>query len=326
MALTLAEIQKIETDPLKLTIFNPFLMESDLMQMIPWESIGTLSTRIVRYQDLPSWGYRKLNEGFAESTGHFEQKMETLALGGLDIDTDMNLARASNNIADARTTMSTMAMMSAAYQFNWKFIAGNPVSDPEEFKGIRIRVDDLYAENYTDQKFAGSNTSTGILNSETTRFNFLQDVDKLIYAIAQHSPSALLMNKKLLLAFRSCLIRLKLLNQAQDMFGRVIDMYGQVRLIDIGVRDDQTTEIIRNDETSAGAATGGTSNMYTSMYAIKLGVGGMFWGIQQYPMEVRDLGEIPSKPVYRTRIDWPHGLADVNPRCLARMYGVIATS
>jgi len=321
MAWTLAEMSKIETDPGRKSVIDTMLMEANLLEIVPWETIGRLNTTMVRHQDLPSFGYRKVTEGYSESTGHFELKVESVSLGGLDIDTDIVIARNSFTIEDARAVQQNMAMKSAAYQFNWKFISGNPTSDPEEFKGIRLRVDDIVAEGYTDQKFACSDTDTGILNSEATRFNFLQDVDKLIYAIKGHAPDALLMNKKMLLAFRSCLIRNKLLNQAQDMFGRVIDMYGNIRLIDIGTRADQSTEIILNTETAAGAASGGTE--CTSIYAVKFGIAELLWGIQMYPIEVRDLGEIQTKPVYRTRVDWPHGMADVDPRCIARMYGIV---
>ena len=132
------------------------------------------------------------------------------------------------------------------------------------------------------------------------------------------------MNKKMLLALRAVLRQEKLLNNSQDMFGRIVDMYGNTRLVDIGTRADQTTEIILNTETTAGAASGGTE--CTSIYAVKFGIGDETWGIQEYPMEVRDLGELQTAPVYRTRVDWPHGLATVSPRSIARLYGVVPDS
>ncbi len=324
MSWSLAEFSKVETDPLRKSVIDGLLIESDIMQLLPWETIGSLSTRLVRYKDLPSFGYRKVNEAFAESTGHFEGKTEVLALGGLDIDTDKAIARAKNSIADARAIQQTMALKSAAYQFNWKFIAGDPSSDPEEFKGLRLRVDDVYDSGYTSQKFASNDVDTGILYDQAHRFDFIQDLDKLIYAIKGHSPDLILMNKKTLLAARSALIREKLLANDRDMFGRIIDMYGGSRLIDVGVRADQVTEIILNTETTAGVASGGTE--CTSIYAVKFGLGDSMWGIQEYPMEVNDLGELQTAPVYRTRVDWPHGLADVDPRCIARMYGVVPDS
>lgn len=326
MAWTLAELSKIETDTLRKSVIDTLLMESNLMELIPWETIGQLATTVVRYKDLPSFGYRKINEGFSESTGKFEQKVENISLGGLDIDTDKAIARAKNTIADARAIQQTMALKSAAYEFNYRFIRGNPINDPEEFKGLAERVNDIYNEGFTDQKFAGANTSTGILNSTTTRHLFLNDLDKLIYAIDGHSPEYLLMNKKMLLALRAVLRMEKLLNNAQDMFGRNVDMYGSTRLVDIGVKADQTTEIILNSETAAGVVSGGVANTYTSIYAVKFGIGIETWGIQEYPMEVSDLGELQTAPKFRTRVDWPHGLATVSPRSVARMYGVVATS
>ena len=324
MPWTLAEFSKIETDTLRKSVLDTLLMEANVVELVPWETIGTFTTTTVRIQDLPSFGYRKINEGFTESTGHLEQKVETISLGGLDIDTDKAIARAKNSIADARAVQQSMSLRSAAFQFNWKFIAGNPTTDPEEFKGVRLRIDDIYDEGYLEQKFACNSVSVGILNSQATRFNFIQDLDKLIYAVKGHSPDALFMNKKALLATRSCLIRERLLQTDKDMFGRNIDMYGNVRLIDMGVRADQVTEIILNTETTAGAPSGGTEN--TSIYAVKFGIGEFLWGIQMYPLEVEDLGELQTAPKYRTRVDWPHGLADTDPRCMARMYGVVPDS
>jgi hypothetical protein len=300
------------------------LMNSNLLELVPWETIGTLATTVVKYKDLPSFGYRKINEGFSESTGKFEQKVENISLGGLDIDTDKAIARAKNTIADARAIQQQMAMKAAAWNFNFKFIAGNPQSDPEEFKGLRLRVDDINDEGFTDQKIQSADTDTGILYDTATSHSFLNDLDKLIYAIDGHNPDFLLMNKKMLLALRAVLRKEKLLNNAQDMFGRNIDMYGNTRLVDIGVRDDQTTEIILNTETTAGAASGGTE--CTSIYAVKFGIGDEVWGIQEYPLEVSDLGELQTAPKYRTRVDWPHGLAHVSPRSIARLYGIVPDS
>lgn len=324
MAWTLAEMSKIETDTLRKSVIDGLLLNSNLLELVPWETIGTLATTVVRYKDLPSFGYRKVNEGFSESTGTFEQKVENISLGGLDIDTDKAIARAKNTIADARAVQQTMALKSAAYQFNWKFIAGNPTADPEEFKGLRLRVDDLNTEGYTDQFIQSSDTDTGILFSKAASEQFINDLDKLIYAIDGHDADFLLMNKKMLLATRAALRKAELLDKTTDQFGRKIDMYGNTRMIDIGVRADQTTEIILNTETTAGVPTGGTE--CTSIYAVKFGIGDETWGIQEYPLEVVDLGELQTAPKYRTRIDWPHGLATVGVRSIARLYGIVPDS
>jgi len=321
MAWTLAEMSKIETDILRKSVIDTLIMESNLMELLPWETIGQLATGIVRIKDLPSVGFRKVNEGYSEGIGHFDQKIESISLFGHDIDTDIAIARAKNTIADARAIQQTLTLKAVAYAFNDKFINGNPVSDPEEFKGLSKRIDDIYAEGYTDQRIdLADTTDYGILRDSAARFAFLDKLNELIYAISGHNPSFLLMNKKMLLATRSLLLREKLLDTTQDMFNRKVDSYLGARMVDIGVKADQSTEIITNTETSGGGS------YETSIYACSFSVGDMTWGIQQYPLEVRDLGELESKPVFRTRVDWNLGLATVNPRSLGRLFGIRADS
>ena len=71
MPWTLAELSKIETDPLRKSVIDGLILESNLLELLPWETIGKLATTVVRYKDLPSFGYRKINEGFVESIWHF---------------------------------------------------------------------------------------------------------------------------------------------------------------------------------------------------------------------------------------------------------------
>jgi len=320
MAWTLAEFSKVETDILRKSVIDTMIMESNLLEMIPWETIGQLSTGIIKIQDLPSVGFRRVNAGYEESTGHFEHKVEQISLLGGDIDTDKAIARAKNTVADARGIQQTLMLKAMTYAFNNKFINGNPVDDALEFAGIRRRIADIVADGYTGQSINASCAGVGILNSSTTSHAFLDKLDALMYAIKGHKPDFLLMNGKTLLAVRSLLRREKLLDVTKDMFDRVVDVYQGARMVDIGVGADQTTEIITSTETSAGVDG---SSEHTTIYAVKFGVGDMTWGIQEYPLEVEDLGQLESKPVYRTRVDWPLGLATVDPRSLAKIYGVI---
>lgn len=312
---TLAELSKIETDPLRKSVMDTLLMESNMMELLPFETIGQLSTTIVRYQDLPSVGFRKVNEAYAESTGHFEHKVETISLCGVDIDTDKAIARAKNTIADARAIMQVMALKGMAYSFNDKFINGDPLTDPEEYKGLSKRVDDINAEGFTTQLIDVVEPDQ-LPGDTAANHAFLDKLDELLYSIKGHKPDFLLMNQKMLLVLRSILRHEKLLDNTRDMFDRVVDVYQGCRLVDIGVKADQTTQIITNAETKGG----GTGE--TSIFAVKFAIGEYFWGIQEYPMEVEDLGELQTKPVYRTRVDWPLGMAIIDPRSVGRLYGI----
>ena len=319
-AWTLAELSKIETDTLRKSVIDTLLMESNVMQLVPWETIGQLATTIVRVQDLPSIGFRKINAGYSATIGHFEQKVENISLMGCYMDCDKAIARAKNTIADARAIAQVMALQGVAYKFNDKFINGDPATDPEEFKGLQKRVDDVVAEGYTGQYINNAGTSGDGINLDATeRHNFLDKLDELIYAIKGHQPDMLFMNKKCLLAVRSLLRREKLLDSTKDMFDRRVDVYSGCQLIDIGTAADQTTDIITSTETleAAGAAES------TSIYAVKFGIGELLWGIQEYPLEVEDKGLLEASPVYRTELDWPLGLALADPRAVGRLCGII---
>ena len=212
-------------------------------------------------------------------------------------------------------------MKAMAFEFNDQFINGDPTID--EFKGLSKRVDDVSDAGYTNQYIAGGNTSTadrGILYDTTERNRFLDGVNSLVHAICEHKPDALFMNAKLYLAFESAFRREALLKQDKDMFDRIINTYQGIPLIDVGIKADQSTEIILNSEILDGGTT------ETSMYGVKYGVDEYFWGIQQEAMSVRDLGEIQTKPVYRDRVEWVVGLATGNPRSIGRLYGIVASA
>lgn len=321
MAWTLAELSKIETDVLRKSVVDTLIMESNVLEMLPFETIGQLSTGIIKVQDLPSVGFRRINDGYEESTGTFEQRTESIALLGGDIDTDKAIARAKNTVADARAIQQQLMLKAIAYTFNDVFINGDSGKIPTgnkglEFDGLKKRVDAAYAEGYTDQKIQLNDAT--VLATAAKMNDFVDKLDELIYSVAGHQPDYLLMNAKTLGGVRGVLRRLGLLDTTKDMFDRNIDVYRGAKMVAVSTKADGRTDIIGLDE---GADGDGTGDGRTSIYAVKFGVGDMTWGIQQYPLEVEDLGQLETKPVYRTRIDFPVGLATVDPRSIARLYG-----
>ena len=320
MPLTLAEFSKIEKDSLRKSVMDTLIMEASVLELLPWETIGQLVTTISRFQALPNMGFRKINEGYASGDGALEQATETISLMGGYMDTDKALARAKKTIGDARKIQQTMGLKAMAYKFNDKFINGSPATDPEEFKGLKERVDGLRDEGFTGQYVDNAGTSgDGILLDATERHNFLDKVDVARYAIKGHNPAFGFMNSTLLLALRSLLRREGLLDTTKDQFDRVVNMYDNTRLQDIGVKADQTTEIMPNTETLEDAGVAES----TSIYFCKFGIGEFLWGIQEYPLEVTDKGELEGSPVFRTQLDWPLGLAIADPYSISRLYGII---
>lgn len=319
---TLIEFSKIETDPNRKAVIDTLLMEAPVMEMIPWETIGALSTEILRLGTLPTVGFRKINAGYAVSTGALEEKVENISLMGGDFDTDKALVRAKNTAIDPRALVLVMMTKAMAYKFNDRFINGNPETNPEEFKGMEQRVDDVVAEGYTGQEVdvAGGSVTEGILNSPTISHNFLNKFDQAMYQIKGHNPNFAFMNHHVLLAIKALCRKEELLDKTKDSFDRVIDVYGNTRLVDIGVNADQITEILPLSEVKGGGTT------ESSIYFVKFGIREFLWGIQEYPMEVEDKGLLEATPVYRTEVDWPLGLAIADPYSVSRLFGIIPTN
>lgn len=319
--ITLADFSKLETDPLRKSVIDQFRMESVLMDMVKFETIGALGITIIRYKELPSVAFRKIGNPFPTSKGKTEKRTEVIAAMGGTIDVDKTLVKANNTVAKVRAVQQSMMLKAMSYNFNDKFINGDRLVNEDEFQGIKSRIDALNDAGFTSQYIdCGLGTDEGILHDDDSMHTFLDKLDGLIYSFDGHNPDGLLMNSSVLLAVRSLLRRLKLLDTSKDQFGRIIDMYGKVPLLDVGTKADQITHIIPNTETLGGNASG------SSIYGYKFGIGTHLWGIQEYPMDVTDKGELEDGVTYRTVVDWPLGLAIVNPRAVGRLYGVIPTN
>lgn len=80
-----------------------------------------------------------------------------------------------------------------------------------------------------------------------------------------------------------------------DAFGRVVNMYGgiEIRACEDGLVEDD------------------------KIYAVKFGQEEYVCGLHNGGVQVRDLGELETKPVYRTRIEWYCGLAVFHPKSYA---------
>ncbi|MBE7195415.1 MAG: hypothetical protein INR66_23425, partial [Gordonia polyisoprenivorans] len=104
-----------------------------------------------------------------------------------------------------------------------------------------------------------------------------------------------------------------------DITGKREVTWNGVPILDIGTRADGSL-IIPQTETQ------GSSSTASSIYAVKFGqdesdqavTGLTNGGVQAY-----DLGEIDSKPVYRTRIEAYIGMATFGGKCAARLRGVL---
>ena len=102
----------------------------------------------------------------------------------------------------------------------------------------------------------------------------------------------------------------------KDEFGRPIMRYNDLEIIRLYGADSADTVLPFSE-----ASPGGGAAVSTSLYVASLGEGKVK-GIQNGTMDVRDLGELQTQPVYRTRVEWFMGLAVEHGRAVARLRGI----
>jgi hypothetical protein len=313
--LTLVEFAKECNDPLVKSVANTLWEESYPMKYIPWENIGSLYKKMLRIQTLPSVARRKLNATWSSSTGTTEPLTEGISLVGGNIDIDKEMAEGNQTIEDVRTIQTTMKTKAMAYEFNDSFINGSQLADEDDFDGLKARCD---RSDMTAQKILSATSTNYIDDTQAHALTFLKEMDKLTYAIDGHNPTFLITNSMGLRNINSALRISDQLNKAKDQFGHLVTMWGEnTPIYDIGVIADQETLVMPAEDIAGDAGSG-----YFSVYAVKVGEGTDFWGIQKHDLEVIDAGLLEDQVTYRTNVNWPVGLAQINKRSIARLYGI----
>ncbi len=312
--LTLVEFAKETKDPLVKGVAMTLIQESQPMKFIPWETIGNLFKKMLRVQSLPSVSRRKLNAEWSSSTGTTEPITEGISLLGGNIDIDKEMVEGNQTIEDLRTIQTTLKTKSMAYDFNDNFINGAIVSDADNFDGLKARCD---RTDMSAQKILSDTSTNYIDDTQAHALTFLKMMDKLTYAIDGHSPTFLVTNSMGLRTINSALRIASVLRMDKDQFGTLVTYWGNAPIYDIGVKADQST-LVMADEVIGGTA----GSNYFSVYAVKVAEGTDFWGIQKHAMEVKDVGLLEDQVTYRTNVNWPVGLAQINKRSIARLYGI----
>jgi len=321
MAVTLNDIAQVEQEPLRKGVLQNLLRFSDLLNVVPWETATSLSNIVTRWKVLPDVAWRKINEGYTESTGKLEQIIENLFIIGGDIDIDRKLLKATNVIENPEVTQINMMTKAIAYAFNDCLINGDPTVDEDQFTGLHVRLDNKVAAGltrqlvYTDASGDGTGAALKVTLNTANRTAFLDFVEETMDYV-EGGATHLLMNQKTRRVFSSVLRDEGLFNQSQDQFGRTITEFRGAEMIDVGLQADKATEIITETETEC------SDNVGTSIYAVRFEVGEGICGVHDAPPDAYLVAEeLETAPVKRYRIDWAVGLADWSDYSIARMCG-----
>ncbi len=311
MALTLAQAAILSQNDLQRGVIETFVQESVILDRLPLLEIQGNAYAYNAEATLPGVEFRAVNAAYAESTGTVNQKTESLVILGGDADVDTFIQQTRGNLNDQRAIQTRMKVKAASYKFQDAFINGDVVVDANSFDGIKKRLTG-------SQVIAAAANGLPVVGADdAARHNFFDRVDELLSLVP--GADALYANAAILARLRSSARRLTIFDQTTDTFGRSIQTYNGVQLIDLGNKADGTL-IMPQTETQGTALTA------SSIYAVKFGIGeadGAVTGLTNGGVQVKDLGEIDAKPVYRTRIEFFCGLGVFGGRAAARLTGVL---
>lgn len=300
--LTILEAAKLHTgDVFRQGVVEIYASSSDLLQVLPFQDIPGNAMRYNQEKTLPGIAFRGINESYLEGTGVLNPLVEPLVIAGGDMDVDKFIIDTQG--ADQREVHEAMKIKAAALCWTKKFIKGDSTSEPREFDGLQIRLTG-------NQKISVGSTSGGDVLT-------LSKLDELIDAVS--NPTHLCMNKtmrrRLSQAARSTSVGGNI-HWEKNQLGQQVAYYQDLPIVIVD-EDETGSQILQFTETGAG---GGTAQC-TSIYCVSLGEGKLH-GIQNGDIDARDLGELQTKPSFRTRVEWYSGIAMYHPKAAARLYGI----
>ena len=147
------------------------------------------------------------------------------------------------------TTQTKMKIAALAAKTTTDFILGNHATDPYGIEGLKVRVANAPSRQTVDLGTSSGTVTLKALADAASEHTFIDGLHQLLHVIgATDTPGqcALYMNETTYLGVGRVLRRLGLLDTTQDNYGRVWKEFAGVKLVDIGLQGDQSTEIISN--------------------------------------------------------------------------------
>ena len=294
MSLTLLEASKLNSgDVYKAGVIAKFAESSEILRLLPFQSINGNSLKYNIEETLPGIGFRGVNGSYTESTGIINPKTESLTIAGGDLDVDKFILDTMG--ADQRSVHEVMKVKALALAWTREFIKGDSSTDPLKFDGLQVRL--------AGDAVIANHASAGPLS--------LAKLDEAIDAV--DGANAILMNKamrrRLTVAARTAAVGGNI-SYVMDEFGRQVTMYNDLPIIIVD-KDNDNTDILGFTEASST----------TSIYIVSFGEGKV-QGLENGGMMVNDLGELQTKPALRTRIEWYSGFGVFAPRSAARLKNI----
>ena len=278
MAITLAEAKVGMTDKVDQQVVDMFRRSSLLLDRLTFDNAispgtggSTLAYGYIQLKTPSTAAVRAINTEYAPGEAKREKKTTNAIIMGGSFEVDRVLQNTSGAV-DELAFQAEQKVKATANFFHNCVINGTSASSGA---GYVVNTFDGLAKllSGTSSEFTSNVDITTSANMDANKNAFLDELDGLLAAI-DGGASLLLMNTAMLIKARSIARRAGYYERTKDDFGRVVETYGGVPMMDMGKYFNGTKSVDVVGTTDATASATGN----TAIYAVSLGLDG-FHGI-----------------------------------------------
>lgn len=278
MAITLAEAKVGMDDKVDQQVIDMFRRSSLLLDRMTFDNSispgtggSTLTYGYIQLKTPSTAGVRAINSEYTANEAKREKKTTSAIIMGGSFQIDRVLQNTSGAI-DELAFQTEQKVKATANEFHYYAINGTSASSGagyavNTFDGLKK----LLAG--TSNEFETTIDLSTAANMDSNYAQFLDELDALVHAV-DGTPSMLLMNGDMLLKIRSAARRAGYYERSKDDFGRTVETYSGIPLVDMGKYYNGSTSVDAIATSTPTAAALGT----TSIFAVSLGLDG-FHGI-----------------------------------------------
>lgn len=271
MAVTLAEAKVGMANKVDQQVIDEFRRDSWLLDRLTFDDSvspgtggSTLTYGYVQLDSPSTVGVRTVNTEYTPGEAKRKEKTSKVIIFGGSFEVDRVIQDTSGAVDEIQFQLAEKIKAESNYFHNLVINGTSAASGTgyvtNTFDGLKKILTNSETEITSEVDLSG-------VVSDSTAYAFIEELDTFISTLAE-KPDLLMMNSKLYNKVKAVARRLGYLTQSEDAFGRPVDMYDGIALLEAGHYYDGTnTKEVIPTSTATSSAAGSTE-----LYAIKLGL------------------------------------------------------
>ena len=271
MAITLAEAKVGMADKVDQNVVDEFRRSSLLLDRLVFDNAispgtggSTLTYGYVQLKTPSTASVRTINSEYTAGEAKREEKTTKAIVMGGKFSIDRVLIGTSGAV-DELAFQAEEKIKATSNYFTNLVINGNSAGSGEGVLNTFDGLDKLLTDAETEITSEVDVSTSALMD---TNYNALLDEVDAFLSTLEGKPSMLLMNNKMLTKMRSAARRAGYYASSRDEFGRTVETYNDIPMVDVGLYYDGSTTKDIIPTGAPGASAYGT----TDIYAITIGL------------------------------------------------------